>query len=103
MVMMEDSEVNWAAMPLSGVFETRTGPLVLVGAFKANPLRDICTALGIDDLSLDARYATLSAQFENKAIPASTGLRSWKSRTCSRPRCATCARRWSIRRRCTTQ
>ncbi|MGJ7501952.1 CaiB/BaiF CoA transferase family protein [Variovorax sp. ZT5P49] len=67
MVMMEDSEVNWAAMPLSGVFDTQTGPLVLVGAFKANPLRDICTALGLDDLSLDARYATLSAQFTNKA------------------------------------
>jgi formyl-CoA transferase len=67
MVMMEDSEVNWAAMPLSGVFDTQTGPLVLVGAFKANPLRDICIALGIEDLSLDARYATLSAQFTNKA------------------------------------
>lgn len=66
MVMMEDSEVNWAAMPLSGVFDTQTGPLVLVGAFKANPLRDICTALDLEDLSLDARYATLSAQFENK-------------------------------------
>ncbi len=67
MVMMEDSEVNWAAMPLSGVFDTQTGPLVLVGAFKANPLRDICTALGLEDLSLDARYATLKAQFANKA------------------------------------
>lgn len=67
MVMMEDSEVNWAAMPLSGAFDTQTGPLVLVGAFKANPLRDICTALGIEDLSADARYATLSAQFAHKA------------------------------------
>jgi formyl-CoA transferase len=67
MVMMEDSEVNWAAMPLSGVFDTRTGPLVLVGAFKANPLRDICAALGIDDLSLDARFADLHAQFAHKA------------------------------------
>jgi crotonobetainyl-CoA:carnitine CoA-transferase CaiB-like acyl-CoA transferase len=67
MVMMEDSEVNWAAMPLSGVFETQTGPLVLVGAFKANPLRDICAALEIDDLSLDARFADLTAQFAHKA------------------------------------
>lgn len=67
MVMMEDSEVNWAAMPLSGVFDTQTGPLVLVGAFKPHPLRDICTALGIDDLSLDARFATLQAQFTHKA------------------------------------
>jgi crotonobetainyl-CoA:carnitine CoA-transferase CaiB-like acyl-CoA transferase len=67
MVMMEDSEVNWAAMPLSGVFDTQTGPLVLVGAFKANPLRDICAALEIEDLSLDARFADLTAQFANKA------------------------------------
>ena len=67
MVMMEDSEVNWAAMPLSGVFDTQTGPLVLVGAFKANPLRDICTALGLEDLSKDPRFADLDAQFSNKA------------------------------------
>jgi len=67
MILMQDSEVNWAAMPLSGVFDTQNGPLVLVGAFKANPLRDICTALGIDDLSLDPRFADLAAQFEHKA------------------------------------
>jgi crotonobetainyl-CoA:carnitine CoA-transferase CaiB-like acyl-CoA transferase len=67
MVMMEDSEVNWAAMPLSGVFDTTTGPLVLVGAFKANPLRDICAALEIDDLSLDARFCDLNTQFAHKA------------------------------------
>ncbi len=66
MIMMDDSEVNWAAMPLSGVFHTTTGPLVLVGAFKANPLRDICAALAIEDLSLDARFADLPAQFLNK-------------------------------------
>jgi formyl-CoA transferase len=67
MIMMEDSEVNWAAMPLSGVFDTQTGPLVLVGAFKANPLRDICAALGLEDLSKDERFADLDAQFRNKA------------------------------------
>ncbi|MBB3178554.1 CaiB/BaiF CoA-transferase family protein [Variovorax sp. Sphag1AA] len=67
MIMMEDSEVNWAAMPLSGVFDTQNGPLVLVGAFKANPLRDICAALEIDDLSQDARFADLQAQFKHKA------------------------------------
>ena len=67
MIMMSDSEVNWAAMPLSGVFETTTGPLVLVGAFKANPLRDICNALGLPDLSLDARFANLDQQFKHKA------------------------------------
>ena len=67
MIMMADSEVNWAAMPLSGVFDTQDGALVLVGAFKANPLRDICTALQIDDLSLDARFCNLNQQFAHKA------------------------------------
>ena len=46
MIMMRDAELNWAAMPLSGVFETADHPLVMIGAFKANPLRDICAALG---------------------------------------------------------
>jgi formyl-CoA transferase len=67
MIMMADSEVNWAAMPLSGVFDTQTGPLVLVGAFKPNPLRDICTALGLPDLSLDPRYGTHDRRMANKA------------------------------------
>ncbi|HSW26707.1 MAG TPA: CoA transferase [Burkholderiaceae bacterium] len=66
MILMRDAEVNWAAMPLSGVFETADDPLVMIGAFKANPLRDICTALELPDLSLDARYSDLEAQFANK-------------------------------------
>ncbi len=66
MIMMADSEVNWAAMPLSGVFDTQDGALVLVGAFKANPLQDICAALGLDDLSKDARFCNLNQQFKHK-------------------------------------
>ncbi len=62
MWMMRGRELNWAAMPLSGVFETSDGAIVMVGAFKENPLRDICQAFGIDDLSADARYATLEQQ-----------------------------------------
>ena len=67
MILMRDQEVNWAAMPLSGVFECADQPLVLVGAFKANPLRDICAALGLPDLSLEARFANLEQQFAHKA------------------------------------
>ena len=37
MLMMRDKELNWAAMPLSGVFETKDGYLVMIGAFKENP------------------------------------------------------------------
>ena len=66
MIMMADSEVNWAAMPLSGVFECQDGALVLVGAFKENPLRDICTALGLADLSQDPKFCNLNQQFANK-------------------------------------
>jgi len=66
MILMRDAEVNWAAMPLSGVFDTADHPLVMIGAFKVNPLRDICAALELPDLSLDARFANLEAQFANK-------------------------------------
>ena len=48
--MMRGREVNWGAMPLSGVFETTDGALVMVGAFKANPLKDIGTALEVSIL-----------------------------------------------------
>ena len=57
-------EINWAEMPLTGVFETSDGALVLVGAFKANPLQDICNVLQIEDLSVD--YPDLGAQREAK-------------------------------------
>ena len=66
MWMMRGRELNWAAMPLSGVFESTDGAIVMVGAFKENPLRDICRALGIDDLSADARYATLEQQHAHR-------------------------------------
>lgn len=56
--------LNWAAMPLTGVFETTDGALVVVGAFKVNPLRDICTALGIEDIS--GEYPDLASQRKNK-------------------------------------
>lgn len=60
-------ELNWGAFPLNGVFSTSDGALVLVGAFKANPLRDICTALGIEDLSAEPPYATFAGQLARKA------------------------------------
>lgn len=64
--MMRGRELNWAAMPLSGVFETSDGAVVLVGAFKANPLRDISTALDVADLSQDERFASHALQVKNK-------------------------------------
>ncbi|MFK0386953.1 CaiB/BaiF CoA transferase family protein [Agrobacterium sp. NPDC090273] len=62
MHMMRGKELNWSSFPLSGVFDTSDGALVMVGAFKANPLRDICTALEIEDLSAKAEHADFDAQ-----------------------------------------
>lgn len=62
--MYSGFDLNWAAMPLSGAFETTDGALVLIGAFKANPLQDICNALGIDDLS--PTYPALEIQRANR-------------------------------------
>ncbi|UFN43356.1 CaiB/BaiF CoA transferase family protein [Nocardioides okcheonensis] len=60
-------EVNWAAMPLSGVFPTTDGAVCMVGAFKENPLRDISKALELDeDLSTRPGWDTLEGQFEHK-------------------------------------
>jgi len=66
MSLMRDHDLNWGAMPLSGVFATQDGAVVLVGAFKTHPLRDISTALGVADLSLDPRFADHAAQVKNR-------------------------------------
>jgi formyl-CoA transferase len=56
-------EVNWAAMPLSGVFPTTDGAVCMVGAFKENPLRDISKALDLaEDLSLRPEFSTKETQ-----------------------------------------
>jgi formyl-CoA transferase len=81
MILMRDREVNWAAMPLSGVFECADQPLVLIGAFKANPLRDICAALELPDLSLDPRFANLEQQFAHKAELQGTLRERFRTRT----------------------
>lgn len=67
MWMMRGEQLNWAAMPLTGVFETKDGAVVLVGAFKQNPLGDICAALEMDDLSREDRFATMEGMREQRA------------------------------------
>ncbi|MCO5730166.1 CaiB/BaiF CoA-transferase family protein [Rhizobium sp. SSA_523] len=64
--MMRNKELNWGAFPLTGVFETTDSAIVMVGAFKPNPLQDICKALEIDDLSANPRYASFDVQMEHR-------------------------------------
>jgi crotonobetainyl-CoA:carnitine CoA-transferase CaiB-like acyl-CoA transferase len=67
MHLMRQRELNWAAMPLSGAFETSDGALVLVGAFKTDPLRDIATALELPTLPDDPRFASFALKVKNRA------------------------------------
>ena len=61
-------DLNWGGFPLTGVFPTTDGALVLVGAFKPNPLQDICRALDLPDLSAEPRYATFAGMVEHKSV-----------------------------------
>src|SRR5439155_18983544 len=70
-----------AAMPLTGVFETKDGAVVVVGAFKPNPLRDICAALDIPDLSPDPRFATLPLQFTHKRALHAIFIERYRTQT----------------------
>jgi formyl-CoA transferase len=79
--LMRGREVNWGAMPLSGVFPTSDSALVMVGAFKADPLGDISKALGIDHLGKDPRFATFNDQVANKPALQAIFKKRFKSGT----------------------
>ncbi|MBB4510045.1 CaiB/BaiF CoA transferase family protein [Rhizobium johnstonii] len=64
--LMRQKDLNWGAFPLTGVFETTDGAIVMVGAFKQNPLQDICNALEIEDLSQYPHYKDFDAQMARR-------------------------------------
>jgi crotonobetainyl-CoA:carnitine CoA-transferase CaiB-like acyl-CoA transferase len=66
MWLMRGRDFSWGAMPYTGVFATTDSAIVIVGAFKPNPLREISLALGLDDLSVDPRFADLEASRRNR-------------------------------------
>ncbi len=62
-----EQEVNWSRMPLNGHFQTRDGKWILfLGAFKQQPLREICRALDLGPLHEDPRFATEDAQMAHR-------------------------------------
>jgi formyl-CoA transferase len=79
--LMRGREVNWGAMPLSGVFETSDGAVALVGAFKADPVGDIGKALGLPDLASDPRFATHELRVANKPALHAIFRNAFKSNT----------------------
>ncbi|WP_349960950.1 CoA transferase [Rhizobium sp. ZPR3] len=64
--LMRQKDLNWGAFPLTGVFETTDSAIVMVGAFKPNPLRDICEALEIEDLSQYPQYKDFDSQMARR-------------------------------------
>jgi crotonobetainyl-CoA:carnitine CoA-transferase CaiB-like acyl-CoA transferase len=64
--LMRGEELNWADMPHTGVFGTSDGWVVIVGAFRDDPIGDIGASLGIDGLSLRPEYASLELARMNK-------------------------------------
>lgn len=81
MWLQDGKDLNWGAMPLTGAFETSDGALVLVGAFKAEPLRDICKALDLGDLWQDHRFATHEQRVANRAALQALFAERFKTNT----------------------
>lgn len=68
MHMNRGREINWARMPLSGVFPTVDSAVCIVGGFTTDPLRKISEALEVgEDLSLRPEFADFDAQTANRA------------------------------------
>ncbi len=67
MALMRGVDFSWGALPHNGAFATSDGALVVVGAFKQNPLREISLAIGLDDLSADPRFCDFAAAMANRA------------------------------------
>ena len=79
--LMRGMELNWGAMPLSGVFETSDGALVLVGAFKQNPVKDIGAALDLPGLEDDPRFTTHALRVQNKTALQALFMQRFKANT----------------------
>jgi formyl-CoA transferase len=68
MAMMRGVDFSWGALPHNGAFATTDGALVVVGAFKDNPLREISLAIGLDDLSADPRFCSFDLSMRNRTL-----------------------------------
>lgn len=81
--LMYHEETNWVSDHFpNATFETRDGWIAVLGFFRENPLRLICEALEIDDLSQDACYATPELQREHKQELNRVLAEQFARRTC---------------------
>lgn len=59
-------ETNFERQNLAGIFETNDGYIAVVGLFRPHPLRDICRALDMEDLSARPEFVDLRTQLEHR-------------------------------------
>ncbi len=53
--------------PVSGIFQTKDGYIVMMGSFAPSPVRDVSAAVGMPDMSQDPRFSTREKMMENGA------------------------------------
>ena len=107
MWLQRKRELNWGAFPLTGVFETTDGAVVIVGAFKAEsaaghlprarPARPVgrsATTPPSPSRSRTRRSCTRCSAASSRPTRRHTGSPGSRSRTCSARRCRRWARRW---------
>jgi formyl-CoA transferase len=63
---MRRFEINFLSQYLAGVFKTRDGWVTTIGVFRDNPLRELCRALEIDDLSDRPEFAKPELELLNR-------------------------------------
>jgi formyl-CoA transferase len=63
---MRRFEVNFLSQYLAGVFRTADGWVTMIGVFRENPLRELCAALEVEDLSARPEFATPELELENR-------------------------------------
>jgi crotonobetainyl-CoA:carnitine CoA-transferase CaiB-like acyl-CoA transferase len=80
-------EVNFLTQYLVGVFRTSDSWISLVGVFRPDPLQTVCKALGMEDLSARAEYATVELEIANRQqlfAELDTGFSAYTTEECLR-------------------
>jgi formyl-CoA transferase len=65
---MRRHETHWERDNFVGAFKTSNGWVTIVGLFRPEPLRDVCEAIGMEDLTQRDEFATAQLQQKNRAV-----------------------------------
>lgn len=65
-LLMRNQETNWLKQNPMWIFPTEDGHVVLVAAYRPNPISDLCHALAIDDITLQPSFANLAEQMKRR-------------------------------------